>query len=599
MRNLNFLRKSERKSVGTTLALTVGSPSAHRRYSALKHLAFMLLFLLGSLNVWGADYVKVTSASDLVEGQVYVIAEISDNTTKYLVTGTGQKLVNTTSGFTVSNNTITTSTATPLEFTLGTVTSGNNTYYTLKCSSTNYLGYNSSTNFRTNQTTTTDTKEQWSITSTNSFDIRNVSTLSATTKRRIARNSANIGPYDASSSTYKPCYLFKKQTSAPTFTIAAQSNDESKGTVSLSGSVITGSPKEGFRYADPAYTVTPANSATVSQNGNAFTVTPSANTTITINFEAIPAYTVSFSTGTGNPTQVDVAETLGGQGITLPAGPTPACHEDGWVFAGWSETECSVGGSPTLLPNRTYHPSNNITLYAVYVNPTNTYNKITSTSDLKSGNYLVVCDVKGYAMKNATLTQDYYIAYQGVTIDENAISLAETSEANKAAIIWRITKTGDNAYNLYNVAIDKYAEIILNGTYKNLLLIENTQSGFSASFTDGAVTLASNNVESSQLIYHNSYDEFCAGTSAGKAVYLYKQDATYNSNPTCCTKHNVNIASLTNGSVEANPTSACEGTEITLTITPETGYELKAPLFIKEGDEVVITTRDGKYFSKG
>ena len=42
MRNLNFLRKSERKSVGTTLALTVGSPSAHRRYSALKHLAFML-----------------------------------------------------------------------------------------------------------------------------------------------------------------------------------------------------------------------------------------------------------------------------------------------------------------------------------------------------------------------------------------------------------------------------------------------------------------------------------------------------------------------------------------------------------------------------
>ena len=37
------------------MALTVGSPSVHRRYSALKHLAFMLLFLLGSLNVWGAE----------------------------------------------------------------------------------------------------------------------------------------------------------------------------------------------------------------------------------------------------------------------------------------------------------------------------------------------------------------------------------------------------------------------------------------------------------------------------------------------------------------------------------------------------------------
>ena len=33
-------------------------------------------------------------------------------------------------------------------------------------------------------------------------------------------------------------------------------------------------------------------------------------------------------------------------------------------------------------------------------------------------------------------------------------------------------------------------------------------------------------------------------------------------------------------------------------ITIETGYTLKAPLFIKEGDDVVITTRDGKYFGR-
>lgn len=34
-------------------------------------------------------------------------------------------------------------------------------------------------------------------------------------------------------------------------------------------------------------------------------------------------------------------------------------------------------------------------------------------------------------------------------------------------------------------------------------------------------------------------------------------------------------------------------------VTIETGYELKAPLFISEGDEIVITTRDGKYSSRG
>ena len=34
-------------------------------------------------------------------------------------------------------------------------------------------------------------------------------------------------------------------------------------------------------------------------------------------------------------------------------------------------------------------------------------------------------------------------------------------------------------------------------------------------------------------------------------------------------------------------------------VTIETGYTLKAPLFISDGDEIVITTRDGKYFSRG
>ncbi len=32
--------------------------------------------------------------------------------------------------------------------------------------------------------------------------------------------------------------------------------------------------------------------------------------------------------------------------------------------------------------------------------------------------------------------------------------------------------------------------------------------------------------------------------------------------------------------------------------TIETGYTLKVPLFISENDEIIVTTRDGKYFSK-
>ena len=63
MKNLNLFRKSARGSEGSTLASAVVRPSFDRRYSRLKHLAFMLLFLLGSLNVWGAaETCTLTSA---------------------------------------------------------------------------------------------------------------------------------------------------------------------------------------------------------------------------------------------------------------------------------------------------------------------------------------------------------------------------------------------------------------------------------------------------------------------------------------------------------------------------------------------------------
>ncbi len=57
MKNLNFLSKSSSQSCShssVTLASTVGSPSVDRRLTKVKHLAFVLLFMLGSLNVWGA-----------------------------------------------------------------------------------------------------------------------------------------------------------------------------------------------------------------------------------------------------------------------------------------------------------------------------------------------------------------------------------------------------------------------------------------------------------------------------------------------------------------------------------------------------------------
>ena len=389
MKHLNFLSKSgsgSRSHGIVTSCTTVGSPSVHRRGTMLKLLSVLvLIFTFGIGQMWGATYVKVTSASDLVAGQVYVIAEISENT-KYLVTGTGSKLANTTSGFTVSNNTITTSTATPLEFTLGTVTSGNNTYYTLKCSSTEYLGYNSSTNFRTNQTTTTDTKEQWSITpSSSAYKILNVSSNT----RYIGRNGTSIGPYSTSNS-YPNCYLFKKQASC-TNSVTITTGTPTNATITASATSITTCSSTA---ADRQVTVSvaPANcyaapvAASVTKTGNAaasatlksgptwnsttqkydyvfeYTQNATGSTTFNVSLSAKTTYTVNFNKGNATGATGDASSDTKtcGEALTLPN--TALFTRTGYTQQGWSIAQTgttknyNLGGSYTTDAATTLYP---------------------------------------------------------------------------------------------------------------------------------------------------------------------------------------------------------------------------------------------------
>ena len=131
--------------------------------------------------------------------------------------------------------------------------------------------------------------------------------------------------------------------STPSYTIVAQSNNNSYGTVSLSGNVITGSPNSGYQYASPAYTVT-SGTATVSQSGNDFTVTPSSNCTIQINFEAIPAseYTVTYDANGGTGTMTDSNSPYsGGSTVTTL---TNTFTREGYTFNGWN-TQSDGGGT--------------------------------------------------------------------------------------------------------------------------------------------------------------------------------------------------------------------------------------------------------------
>lgn len=226
------------------------------------------------------------------------------------------------------------------------------------------------------------------------------------------------------------------EVATPAYTITAQSNNTSYGTVSLNGSVISGSPNNGYRYADPAYTVDPANSATVVQDDNEFTVTPSANTTVTINFEAIPTFTVTL--GDDNST---LTETIGGAGVTLPSRSTL----NGYEFAGWSTTNVATETTtaPTIIEAGAYAPTADITLYPVYtktVGAGGTTNKTASVT------------ISDYAGANqwGNGTQ-----YKTVTLDDNI-----TATASGKSNTGKYYTTG-NSWRIYS---SESGKLILNAS---------------------------------------------------------------------------------------------------------------------------------------
>lgn len=218
----------------------------------------------------------------------------------------------------------------------------------------------------TNTFTTNNTSAK-AFTSTNT----SVATVNETTGEVtiVGAGTTTIGVTQVADATY--CAVsssYALSVSAPSYTITPTSNNESFGTVSLSGTVITATPASGYTYAYTAYTVT-SGSATVSQNVNEFTVTPTSNCAVQINFEALPTYTVTFDKGSGDCATASLTESLGGAGVTLPsAAPSAACALLNWEFAGWAAaSQSETTSSPTLYTaGATYNPAGNITLYAVY-----------------------------------------------------------------------------------------------------------------------------------------------------------------------------------------------------------------------------------------
>ncbi len=158
------------------------------------------------------------------------------------------------------------------------------------------------------------------------------------------------------------------------FKLTAVSDDESRGTVSVSGMTITAAPKTGSKVDDAnPYTVTPTGAATVTRNGNVFTVSGmKSDCTVKINFAQKQAATVVFHAPSGTSfSGVSAAGTVStyvGDSITLPS-VTGKPNGTDYTFCGWATA--AVGETTTAPSLRAASSSYTVTgslinFYAVF-----------------------------------------------------------------------------------------------------------------------------------------------------------------------------------------------------------------------------------------
>ena len=357
------------------------------------------------------------------------------------------------------------------------------------------------------------------------------------------------------------------------YTITAQSNNNTYGTVELSGSVITGSPASGYRYATPAYTVS-SGSATVEQDGNEFSVTPTSNCTVTINFEAIPTHTATFSVNGSTSTQ-DFAE---GASITFPS--TPADVNDK-KFVGWTTSTISgtTDEAPSFVTSATMGTSD-VTYYAVFADVTGTTDASwteTAIGSLTSSDIFVIVGNNGstYALPSADASSSP--SATSITIKSNKIDETGGSVANN--LKWNISGNSTNGYTFYpNGSTTKYLYVLDDNKGVRVGTPNaNTTEDHTFTIANGYITgsFTSNNTTTYRYVgIYNSSDWRCynntTGNIANQSFAFYKYIASSATYANYCTSIVITYSvtydanGATSGDVPEDDTAYEEDDEVTV-----------------------------------
>ena len=330
------------------------------------------------------------------------------------------------------------------------------------------------------------------------------------------------GNVDAVQTVYSSWTLYG---SSASYTVTASSNNTNYGTVSVSGNIITASPKTGYYAA--SYTVT-SGSATVSQNGNIFTVSPSSDCNVRINFAAKTQYTVTLK---ANGSTYGTLSCYSGESVSLPSTATAV---SGYSFAGWAASAVAETSAKPSLLSGSYSPSGNVTLYAVYSKTEGSggatvYELIDSAPSSWAGNWLISYGTSTsslYFLKGLSGNTKYESASAGgaVLLSSTGMSYADgqISDAS-SAYIWKASADG-SYIKLQNASTGTYLSSKSSYLY--------SQSSYSSSYGRWTLSISSGNVTaknsaSSRYPYlsFSSSGYFMVNSSAPTGLYFWKESS--------------------------------------------------------------------------
>ena len=309
-------------------------------------------------------------------------------------------------------------------------------------------------------------------------------------------------------------------------------------------------------------TVTPITGTVGTFNGN-LTISSddlSDDVEVALSMEVKAKYTVTWNNnGATSTTQV-----LDGEKPVFPATPA-ACDATSTTFIGWAVDSWSgkvTTPAVTIYTKASDMPAvdDAVTYYAVFAKS----NGSSAFDGEHGGTFKIYAQVE----EDKVYAGSYSSSKYGGTTEA-----ADATDFVIAAVDDAFTIKDGNKYLTYSGSSTNFGKSD-DPYYWNI----------EAASTAGSWHITSVNTSGRGFIYrastYNVFGAYGSGNVNGTEYFDVEiaGAASYEDYmTTCCTKYAVNIAAgITNGSVSADPTSACEGATVTLTFSPALNYHLSA-----------------------